>query len=264
MLRSLTALALASVGILACSGTKSNAPAATKAPDANGPTLSDAASSLITVRTSSWDDPHGTLERWHRAARAWEADGAAIPVMIGRSGLAWGRGLHGEGKVAAVDGPEKQEGDGRSPAGAFWLKRALGYAADPPNGAHIPWTQMTPSLQCVEDTKSAYYNQIVDRNSVTPDWSGTDFLRRQDGLYEFIAFVEHNTGPAVPGRGSCILLHVWEGDSTATHGCTSMKREDLATVIGGLAADQNLLVQLPNAVYAELRTAWGLPNAISN
>jgi zinc D-Ala-D-Ala dipeptidase len=118
---------------------------------------------------------------------------------------------------------------------------------------------MTPTLQCIEDVKSAWYNQIVDRASVTPDWSSTDLLRRKDGLYEIIAFVEHNTAPAIAGRGSCILLHVWTSETTPTAGCTSMARDALFSVVAGLIDERSVLVQLPEPEYEELRVEWGLP-----
>ena len=215
---------------------------------------------LVTMRTPGWNDSKGTLQRYRRVDRTWRAEGASIPVMIGRSGLAWGRGLHGEGAIAGHDGLEKKEGDGRSPAGAFRLRRSYGYAADPPAGSTFPYAQMTPTLQCIEDTKSAWYNQIVDRASVTPDWSSTDLLRRKDGLYEIIAFVEHNTAPAIAGKGSCILLHVWTSETTTTAGCTSMARDALFSVVAGLIDERSVLVQLPELEYQVLRAEWGLPD----
>ena len=41
----------------------------------------------------------------------------AAPVSVGRNGAAWGLGLH----AAQPQGPQKQEGDGRAPAGVFTL-----------------------------------------------------------------------------------------------------------------------------------------------
>lgn len=215
---------------------------------------------LVTVRTPDWNTPTGTLRRYRREGGAWTADGAAISIILGRNGLAWGRGLHGEGALAGLGGTEKREGDGRSPAGLFRMAHAYGYAADAPSGTSISYTSMTPTLQCIEDTASAYYNQVVDRAVITPDWTSTDRLRRMDGLYEFIVFVEHNTGPAVAGRGSCILLHVWSNEgATPTAGCTSMARSDLETVVRSLHAEGNLLVQLPESAYLELADRWQLP-----
>jgi len=224
------------------------------------PRLTDGADYLVTVRTRGWDVPEGTLTRYRRDADAWVRNGADIPIILGRSGVGWGRGIHGEGVVPGHDGPIKNEGDGRSPAGAFWLDRALGYAPTAPTGTRIEYQAMTPTLQCIEDTSSAYYNRVVDRALTTPDWDSTDRLLRDDGLYEFLVFVSQNVDPApVPGRGSCILFHVWSSPTTPTAGCTSMERSALEEVVQGLAPEHNLLVQLPSDVYDALADEWNLP-----
>jgi D-alanyl-D-alanine dipeptidase len=227
------------------------------------PRLTDAADYLVTVRTRGWDAPEGTLARYRRDEadpRGWVRDGADITIILGRSGVGWGRGVHGEDVVPGLDGPVKREGDGRSPAGAFWLDRALGYAPTAPAGTRIAYQAMTPTLQCIEDVESAYYNRIVDRAEITPDWDSTDRLLRDDGLYELLVFVNQNVDPApVPGRGSCILFHVWSSETTPTAGCTSMTHRNLQDVIARLAPERNMLVQLPGAVYDGLADAWGLP-----
>ena len=227
---------------------------------AEPPALTAGADYLITVRTATWTDTEGVLTRWQREGEAWVRDGEDVPIVLGREGLGWGRGLHGEGAVADLDGPEKREGDGRSPAGAFWLDHALGYAPEAPDGTRIGYREITPTLQCVEDVASAHYNRIVDRAIVAPDWEGDDLLRRDDGLYEFLVFVAQNTEPApVAGRGSCILFHVWSAGRSPTAGCTSMARASLESIVRGLAPENNLLVQLPDPVYRALAADWDLP-----
>jgi D-alanyl-D-alanine dipeptidase len=224
------------------------------------PHLTDAADYLVTVRTGAWDAPEGTLARFRREGDGWSRDGDDIPIILGRSGLGWGRGVHGDAAPDGLVGPVKHEGDGRSPAGAFWLDRALGYAADAPTGTRIEYQAMTPTLQCIEDESSDYYNRIVDRALTPVDWDSTDRLLRDDGLYELLVFVAQNAEPApVPGRGSCILFHVWSSPDTPTAGCTSMERDALEDVIRRLAPERNMLVQLPADVYDALAEEWGLP-----
>lgn len=239
--------------------------AAPDPPDAGPPPLSAEARYLVTVRTPGWDSSDGTLVRFRRADDgAWVRDADDVAIVLGRNGLGWGRGLHGEGAVEGFDGPRKMEGDRRSPAGAFWLDRVYGYASDPPDGTRAPYEAMTPTLQCIEDVDSAYYNRVVDRALVMPDWDSTDLLRRMDGLYELIVFVRHNSDPApVPGAGSCILLHVTgvaaDGSINPTAGCTSVAFPDLQQIVRALEPDANLLVQLPEDVYDGLVEAWELP-----
>src|SRR5215210_3187640 len=72
---------------------------------------------LVLVTTKDWNAVDGELRRYHRAAgeRAWLAAGEKVPVVVGRSGMAWGKGLHGNpAALAKVGEPIKKEGDGRS------------------------------------------------------------------------------------------------------------------------------------------------------
>ncbi len=120
---------------------------------------------------------------------------------------------------------------------------------------------MTRTLQCIEDEGSEHYNRIVDRALTTPDWNSTDLLRRDDGLYELLLFVAQNTEPApVPGRGSCVLFHVWSSPEATTAGCTAMPKGALEDVIRRLAPESNMLVQLPAPAYDALAEPWGLPS----
>ena len=52
------------------------------------------AGQLVVVTTADWNVDHGTLRRFERDGGAWRVVGAPQPVLIGRSGSAWGIGLH--------------------------------------------------------------------------------------------------------------------------------------------------------------------------
>jgi len=226
---------------------------------ASRPAALEEAATLVTVRSPNWDASSGILERWERAETGWRRLADPVPVSLGRNGLAWGRGVHGDGAIDALGGGVKQEGDGRSPAGVFALSRVFGYSDEPPAGTTMSYSVITPSLQCVEDAASDRYNQILDRAEVTPSWSGTDLMRREDGLYEYVVVVEHNTTSPTSGAGSCVFFHIWRGEGTPTSGCTAMSRDALASLIPALSGPSTLLVQLPDAAYSSLAEAWGLP-----
>ena len=82
---------------------------------------------LVLVTTADWNSNRGTLRSYRRTAgNEWQAVYAAFPVVIGRAGSAWGIGLHDIPQSS--NGPIKQEGDGRSPAGVFAVGEAFGYA----------------------------------------------------------------------------------------------------------------------------------------
>lgn len=219
--------------------------------------IPDAITQVLLVTTPSWTDAHGNLDRFERQpGGAWTSVGTRIQVSIGRAGLGWGRGLHGAGTPAACDGPTKHEGDGRSPAGVFTLGTVYG---DTAGAGSFAYTPLTPSWRCPDDPASAYYNEVLDSNTVTPDWNSAETMLRSDGLYHWVVFVNHNTMPREPGAGSCIFIHVWGGAASTTVGCTSMDGTTLQSVLAWLQPEHAVQVALPATVYSMVRADWQLP-----
>ncbi len=222
------------------------------------PTLARA-EQLVVVTTPDWDTTSGSLWRFSRATRhdSWRLAAPAIPVVVGRTGLAWGVGFDDVGR----SGPHKHEGDGKSPAGVFPLDTVFGFA--PPDSARdvrLPYVQLTPGTDCVDDTASVHYNTVIDRERASRvDWSSAEHMRSV-GQYEMGVIVGYNAAPPVAGRGSCIFLHIWNGPGSVTAGCTAFDANALAEVIAWLdPRHRPVLVQLPAAEYARLRRGWGLP-----
>ena len=210
--------------------------------------------------TPDWDGVDGTLRRYERAALTgpWISVGSPIAIVVGTSGMAWDAAWH---DPQVVPGPVKQEGDGRSPAGVFTLSRAFGYESSSAQAARkLQYVQATDSLDCVDDPRSRYYNQLVDRSAVQPDWASSEQMRRPDDLYRLGVVVDYNVQPVVSGAGSCIFLHIWNGLGRGTAGCTAMTADAMAGVIAWLDPEAHpVLVQFPQAVFERLREAWRLP-----
>jgi len=206
------------------------------------------------------------LQRFERASLDgdWRPAGKAIVVSLGKSGLAWGRGLHTQVGGA---GPEKREGDGCAPAGIFAITALFGYAAPDSafaRAAKLPYLWATHDLKCIDDPASAHYNRVVDQsNMAQADWVSCEDMLRSDQRYAVGAVVAHNSESPVPGAGSCIFLHVWESEGVPTAGCTAMSLADMTEIAGWLdGAASPMLVQLPQAVYEGARAAWALPGLI--
>ena len=214
---------------------------------------------LIVVTTRGWNEVPGMLRRFERedVRASWRAVGAAVPIVVGRNGLGWGRGVNAPVKR---DGPVKHEGDGRSPAGIFTFESAFGYApADSARWLKMPYRRATSTYECVDDTTSHYYNQTLERATVTPDWHSSEIMRRTDNTYRWGVIVAQNM-PARAAAGSCVFLHIWSGPTTGTDGCTAMTEPHLLDVMRWLdSARRPLLVQLTDKEYAQRRAAWGLP-----
>ncbi len=235
------------------------APAPAPAAPAAGPIPADSHQLIVGV-VDGWDAVPVKLTRYERSADGgpWKASGAPWIGVVG-SGLAWGRGLHGDGPPAGQSGPVKQEGDGRSPAGVFALNGSYGYAKDAPAGARWPYTPVDASWHCVDDSASKVYGTIVDADEVTKDWSSSEKMRRKDALYTWVVDVAHN--PAhVAKAGSCIFLHVWRAEGSPTVGCTAMPQPALESVLAWLDPTAHpVYALLPSDAFAQLAASWGLP-----
>lgn len=220
------------------------------------------ADQLLLVTTTGWDSITGQLQRFTRDGGGWRSEGDAIPIVVGRTGLAWGAGFDQPGDPAAgVSGPHKREGDGRSPAGAFRLRLAFGFApADSLRGVRVPYLPLRATTECVDDTASVHYNSVIDRSELSVvDWKSSERMR-SIGLYRLGVIVDYNAAPPVKARGSCIFLHIWGGPRSPTSGCTAMEAPELERVVRWLdPRAKPVLVQLPAEAYRQLRESWALP-----
>jgi L,D-peptidoglycan transpeptidase YkuD (ErfK/YbiS/YcfS/YnhG family) len=215
----------------------------------------------LVVVAENWHAKSGVLRAFERtdATSQWHQRGADIPVMLGKKGLAWGRGI---ASAETQPGPRKVEGDNKVPAGIFRLGPAFGYAsARAARWIKLRYVQSTESMEAVDDPRSRYYNQLIDRSKTAhPDWHSSELMRRADDLYKWGIFVGHNPD-AVPGAGSCIFMHIWKDASTATVGCTAMAEPEIVRLLRWLdPAARPVLVQMPRGNYPACQASFGLPN----
>jgi zinc D-Ala-D-Ala dipeptidase len=214
------------------------------------------AAQVVVVTTHGWKSTTGELRRYVRdsAGAAWRRDGDVVPIVVGRTGLAWGVGFD------RFRGPRKHEGDGRSPAGIFPLDTAFGFApADSMRWVALPYLTLRSSTECVDDTASAHYNAVVDRGAVdSVDWRSAERMR-QVPQYQLGVVIRYNAAP-VKARGSCIFFHIWSGPRSTTVGCTALDETELTRLVAWLdPRDHPVVVQVPAKAYRRVRRAWGLP-----
>ena len=221
---------------------------------------------LVTVTTNNWDDLNAGVQLYERPAgggTSWRRLGNAFPAVIGENGLAWGIGVHGTGQRGE---PRKREGDKKAPAGVFQFSDAFGTALpDQVRFLRLPYRQITPTTEAVDDPKSKYYNQVVDRTSVThPDWASSESMLQVGGRYRLGVIIEHNAA-AYPGLGSCIFFHVWDPSYPGTTGCTATSFSHLVQLLRWLDPQKNpLIMQLPADRYQQLKQRWSLPALPTN
>lgn len=219
---------------------------------------------VIVVITDSWGAVDGVLQYYERPAldKSWKAVSPKISIVVGRRGLAWGAGLHG---AALGRGPVKREGDGKSPAGVFGLSAVFGSAPSdsvhPPKAGmlfKLPYIFVDSTSVCVDDVRSQYYNRILSKRDVQQDWKSAEVML--DEAYKWGVVVDHNANLRKAGDGSCIFLHIWNGPSKGTAGCTAFDEQKLLNLLRWLdPASRPALVQLTKAEYKRMQKMWGIP-----
>lgn len=215
---------------------------------------------LLVVTTPNWTATDGALQRYQRAnpKKKWQPVGDPIPVVVGQTGLGWGLGVL---PIPAHDpaDPIKHEGDRRAPAGIFRLGTSFGFAPRQPAAWKMPYLPLTSSIECVDDSHSKFYNRVVNRESVAPDWNSSEHLRSETD-YRWGAVIDQNPG-AVPQAGSCVFMHIkGGGDAKGTVGCTAMAEPNVEAVLAWLQpAAHPLLVQMPATQYRQIEKALHLP-----
>ncbi|MEO6364868.1 MAG: hypothetical protein ABIO38_02300 [Luteimonas sp.] len=215
---------------------------------------------LVVVTTPDWEATSGTLRRYARDGSGWTQVGTAAPVVIGRSGSAWGLGLH----PTQTAGPMKREGDGRAPAGVFRIGDAFGYAASVDTA--LSYLPMQATHYCMDVPASPLYNRIVDSRVVgesavqgSTEPMRLDVHAKGSQQYKLGMVIEHNQ-QAIAGAGSCIFAHLWKTPETTTAGCTAMDEPVMRELLAWLRADARpVFVLMPQAEYRRLQAEWSLP-----
>ncbi len=219
----------------------------------------------VVVVAKDMDTPYGEMQRYSRQRpnARWEKTGHTCRVELGKNGLAWGRGIIPI-EPAKNAFPIKQEGDGRSPAGVFFLGHIL---ATPEGRADIAFRHdvetITPRHLCVEDPTSPYYNRLINRAIVNaPELDDVHSTLLSSGLFTYAIYVGHNQPHPVPGAGSCVYLHLKRSDGDATAGCSALYAKDMMTLLRWLKPeDKPILIQIPDSAAAITARKTGLPLA---
>jgi len=224
------------------------------------------ANQLVLVVAATWNSNSGTMYLFERDGDGWMQYNIPWRVSLADSGLAWGIGLH---KVPEGE-RTKVEGDRRSPAGVFEFGNFFGYDSLPPPGIKFPYRQATKVLHCVDDTGSVFYNSLVGEDEVIRDssgrlpWKSSELMRLDSADYKYGIIVRHNPR-AIPGKGSCIFLHVGRRDSSSTSGCTSMDESKILFLMQWLDPRKHpRLVQLPADAFRRYLIDWDLPLLLKN
>jgi len=221
----------------------------------------DGARKLLVVVTPDWNTARAEVTLYARDSLSgpWKQIGNPSPCLVGRNGLAWGRGL----AESLTAGPHKKEGDGKTPAGLFPLPLAFGYespAKASQAGIRLPYQALTPSTVCVTDPDSAVFNDLADSKTSTATWTRQDRMIRDDNANRLGAVIGHNRPDPQPSLGSCVFLNLEPGPNKPTGGSVGCPEPLMRTILSWLDPDSKPLIAiLPQPALAAAQTAWGLP-----
>jgi L,D-peptidoglycan transpeptidase YkuD (ErfK/YbiS/YcfS/YnhG family) len=169
---------------------------------------------LITVQAATARTTHATLRTWERRRGCWRPVAGPFPARVGYNGLSANR----------------REGDGTTPIGTFTIGQTM-YGNAPNPGVTFRYRRLVCGDWWDEDPSSPTYNsfQHVRCGQRPPFRVKSEGMWQQPRAYPYLAVVEFNMRPVVPGRGSGIFLHAQTGGPT--EGCISLRRPDLRLVL---------------------------------
>jgi len=143
------------------------------------------------------------------------------------------------GKTGVTE--NKCEGDHASPLGVFAL-REIYYRADKVEAPDslLPCKIISLNDGWCDDPAHKDYNRKIS----LPFAASHETLWREDDLYDIIVILGHNDNPPIPGKGSCIFMHVAKEGFEGTEGCVALKKSDLADLLRSVSIDTLIDISL--------------------
>lgn len=132
----------------------------------------------------------------------------------------------------------KAEGDGKTPLGTFKLGKSFGTHDDVKNKEYI---KINPNLYWVDDSKSVYYNKLIDIEKIKPDFNSAEHLVEYKQQYEYAVEIKTNENN-IPGKGSAIFLHCSVERPTA--GCVAIKSEIMKRIVEKIDENATICIEI--------------------
>ena len=151
----------------------------------------------------------------------------------------WGAGPRRCAVGPAGIGPDKKEGDGKTPVGAFFLRQVF-WRADrvPKPQTVLPARALTPDDGWCDFPADPNYNKLVRH----PYPVSAEHLWLDSHVYDIIGIIGFNDDPVVKGAGSAIFLHLARDGYPPTAGCVAMTDHDLRAALAQLRNGDKLRI----------------------
>jgi D-alanyl-D-alanine dipeptidase len=176
---------------------------------------------IILTIVQNKDSHPASVSLMQKNEGGWSEVDAVMPAVAGIKGIGLG---HEWAKLRPeMEGwntyATKVEGDKRAPIGFFGMGKDF---------ADLPILETT---ECVDDTNSKYYNQVVDRakSNFEIDWNSSEKMAKEP-LYKKGAVITYSSN-AKERAGSCIFMHIWRTATKGTAGCIALEEKNLDKVL---------------------------------
>jgi len=179
-------------------------------------TLARGSSQVMLVASDDASGFHATLQLLEKKGDSWSFAFPPMPALIGEKGF-------------ATPGAKK-EGDLRTPAGVFPLRRTFGYLQQ--IRSRMPYRRVGKDDLWVDDSSSPDYNRWVRRGETRA--ASFEVMKLDDDRYKYGIVIEYNTDPVVPGAGSAIFIHVRAGENMPTLGCVALSEGEILKLLSWL------------------------------
>jgi L,D-peptidoglycan transpeptidase YkuD (ErfK/YbiS/YcfS/YnhG family) len=181
---------------------------------ASSMTVPASARQLVTVEAEAMRTTYAEVRTWRKVGGCWRLAAGPYTARLGKNGLSSNR----------------REGDGTTPTGVYRIGRTM-YGNEPNPGVRFTYRRVRCGDWWDEDPRSPTYNtfQHVPCGTPPPFAGGSEGMWQQPRPYPYLAVIEYNMRPVVPGKGSGIFLHAQTGGPTI--GCVSLRKAELRAVL---------------------------------
>lgn len=135
---------------------------------------------------------------------------------------------------------DKREGDGKTPLGTYQFTMAFGLKEDP--GSILNYHQIKSGDYWVDDSQSAYYNQLVNTGEIKKAWNSAEDMSAAAPFYNYGLVLNYNT-ECIPGKGSAIFIHCTQSAAdTGSAGCIRVPEELMKQLVQSVDAKTKIVI----------------------
>ena len=132
----------------------------------------------------------------------------------------------------------KKEGDGKTPKGIFKIEH-LYFRKDRIKKplTKLKRIEIKRNMGWCDDVKNKKYNKLIKINKNCSH----EKLFRKDKKYDLLIPIKYNFNKIIPGKGSCIFIHL-TSDYKPTAGCIALKKKDLLILLKLINKNSKIII----------------------